>query len=118
LKLEDTKHIKPQASSCTSEVLAGLLTATQSHFRGWVTSEAAARDAAADTTSTTVSNDAYRRNAAGSITIAVTGTDNPVPTEQGERQTPPQVTPAVTSEQKDQPPRTEVGSKRPKRKQP
>ncbi|HET9452848.1 MAG TPA: hypothetical protein VFO66_01090 [Gemmatimonadaceae bacterium] len=40
------------------------------------------------TTTTTVSFDAYRSTVGGSITIAVTGTDNPVPT-QSDRNTPP-----------------------------
>ena len=40
------------------------------------------------TTTTNVSFDAYRSTVGGSITIAVTGTDNPVPT-QSDRNTPP-----------------------------
>ena len=60
-------------------------------------SEGAPRDAAGDIIKRTVSLDAYRRNVGGSITIAVTGTDNPVPS-QLERQTPPQATPAVKPE--------------------
>jgi hypothetical protein len=61
-----------------------------------VASETATRDAAGDNIKRTVSLDAYRRNVGGSITLAVTGTDNPVPSQLSERQTPPQATPAVT----------------------
>ena len=43
-----------------------------------------------------MSLDAYRRNVGGSITLVVTGTENPVPSQLSERQTPPQATPAVT----------------------
>jgi len=44
-----------------------------------------------------VSLDAYKRNVGGHITIAVTGTDNPVPS-QLTRQTPPESAPAVSAE--------------------
>jgi hypothetical protein len=43
-----------------------------------------------------VSFDAYRRHAGGSISIAVTGTDNPVPTQASSATlTPPESAPAV-----------------------
>lgn len=46
-----------------------------------------------------MSLDAYRRTVGGSITIAVTGTDNPVPTQLSDRKTTPtQSTPAVPEE--------------------
>jgi hypothetical protein len=62
-----------------------------------VAGEGATRDAAGDNIRRTVSLDAYRRNVGGSITLAVTGTDNPVPSQLSERQTPPKATPAVTA---------------------
>jgi septal ring-binding cell division protein DamX len=67
-----------------------------------VASETAARDAAAGT-QTPVSLDAYRRNVGGSITIAVTGTDNPVPSQITDaRSTPTEPTPAVPTEPREE----------------
>lgn len=65
---------------------------------GRVHSEATARVHAADAhrKRQTVSLDAYRRTVGGSITIGVTGTDNPVPTQFSDRKTTPtQPAPAV-----------------------
>lgn len=67
-------------------------------------------------TARTVSLEAYKRNVGGAITIAVTGTDNPVPS-QLTRATPPEPAPAVPAEaEKPAKDDTEPGGKSRKKK--
>lgn len=49
-----------------------------------------------------MSFDAYHKHTGGSITIAVTATDNPIPSQSG-RSTPEKATPAVPDEQPKKP---------------
>jgi hypothetical protein len=55
---------------------------------------------------------------AGSITLAVTGTDNPIPTQPGERKTPTQPTPEIIPDPNDAPLEPDVSKKPPKKKKP